>query len=60
MVLRGGSDAYLDWGVFDGDHAGHDIHNPLRVDDNFVPQELIVKILHSTKLMKELNCLLDL
>ena len=50
----------LNRGVFDGHNAGHDVHDPLRTNDNVIFQEVIVKILHSAEVMQELDGTLDL
>ena len=41
----------LNGGVFDGHNAGHDVNDPLRRDDNMIPQEVIVKVLHRAEIM---------
>ncbi len=50
----------LDGGVLDGHDTRHDVDDPLRVDDDATPQELVVEVLQHTELVQELHRLRDL
>jgi len=51
---------YFDWRIFDGHNAGHDINDPLWIDDDAIPEKLGVKVLNSAKIIKKLHRSLDL
>lgn len=46
---------YLNWWVFHRHNAGHDIDNPLWIDNHLFSKKFIVKVLYCPKLMKELD-----
>ena len=41
--------------VLDRDDTGHDVDDPLRVDDHLLPQEVVVEVLHSAEFVQELD-----
>ena len=48
------SSTHHNWRVLNGNNAGHDIDNPLWIDDDVVPEEFIVKVLQRSLVMEEL------
>ena len=49
-----------DWRVVHRHDAGHGVYNPLWVDDDVRPEDVVLEVLHGAQIMEELHGLVDL